>query len=153
MLINRQDELAFMQEALISTVEKLICVLDSEYDIMSTETDNDNEVLRCVVQEKQNLSNEYAAYCARYHRLDDGVKLELGQFARQHNELLEEFSEKLKRNMEVIEARYVRSEKRIDAVLAAVKAEEAKKNTYGASGQTASNVIPFKKAYSTSIAS
>jgi len=153
MLNNNTPRLAHLQNTLLSTIEELIVVLDTEHQLMQDNHKANDEILKAVVNEKQILADEYAAYCKQFHHLPQTMQEELGAFAREHKDLFEEFSFKLKRNLETIEARFKQTQMRIDSVLNAVKGKDNTPHAYGASGEISSNVVPFRSEFSQSVAS
>lgn len=153
MLNKKYPTIDFMKNTLISTLEELIVLLDAEYKYMEDLLNDHTDVLDLIVNEKKVLASKYADYCKQVHDLSDPDKIELSQFAQEHQALLDDFSSKLNRNSEIIEARCKRSQLRIDSALNAIRQNEDSKKGYNASGMPASNVFPLRRELTTSVVS
>lgn len=117
MLSRKNVSLEDMKSDLLDIVANLSCLMDVEYQLLQNNDAQSNEDMKLVVYDKKNLATAYAEYCALFKGLPVEMKEEMGEFADQHRAFLEDFREKMQRNLTLIEARYKYSELLIKSVL------------------------------------
>lgn len=136
MLRNTPANIDLLKKSLFTLITELSEVLDCEYHVLVEDNDETEQKMKLIVHDKKILADEYTAYYTLFNGLPQDIQEELGIFAKENRVFFEEFSQKLKRNFTLIEARYKRSEIRVKSVFDAITSGTNHQHPYTAAAKT-----------------
>lgn len=127
-------EVTQIGDRLMGIVEELCGLLRQENIFIQSANDTCDADYEALVSRKQSLSNDYYLACKSLHDLPPDLKQGLEGYMQTANERLDQFVSLLNENRELLAARYSRSERRVEAIMAAIETVEQSDQPYQAEG-------------------
>ena len=127
-------EVTQIGDRLMGIVEELCGLLRQENIFIQSANDTCDAEYEALVNRKQSLSNDYYLACKSLHELPADLKQGLEGYMLTAKEKLDQFVSLLNENKELLAARYSRSERRVEAIMAAIDAVEQTDTPYRAEG-------------------